>query len=212
MGYMESIKRPFSDMTKLVIGIVIMLIPIVNFIGLGYFLQCAKLTFKKDESLPEWTGWANLFVTGIVAAVINLIWAIPIMLAAWLTIGTVLNSAAGAMVTGGMMAFVSAIMASIGTLIIGLVVTLVVGVIFGLLGSAAVLRYAEKGNFAAAFEFGAIKDVAFKGGFVAAWIVSVVYMIVMSLIFAFVPLVGGAIAMFIAGVAMWTMLAEAYKQ
>jgi hypothetical protein len=211
MGYIEAIKRPFGDMTKLVIGVVISLIPIVNFIGIGYFLQCAKLTFKKDEKLPEWTDWANLFITGLVAAIICLIWAIPTMLVAWITIGSVLSSASGAMLTGGMTAFASAIMASIGTLMVGLAVTLVVGIIFGLLGCAAVLRYAEKGKFAAAFEFGAIKDVAFKGGFVAALIVGVVYMMVVSVILAFIPLIGGAIATFIAGVAMWTMLAEAYK-
>jgi hypothetical protein len=213
MGYMEAIKRPFSDLTKLVIGVIIMLIPIVNLIGLGYFLQCARQTMKKSSALPEWTGWGSLFVTGLIAAIITVIWAIPTMIVAWLTIGTVLMSIAPAIATGGMMGLVSAITASIGTLMIGMAVTLVVGIIFGLLGTAAVLRYADKNNMGAAFEFSAIMGSAFKGGFIAAWIVGIIYTVLLTLVLgAIIPFVGSAIAMFLAGVAMWTMLAEAYKQ
>ena len=38
VDYVKAIKRPFSDITKLVIGILLHFIPIVNFINFGYGL------------------------------------------------------------------------------------------------------------------------------------------------------------------------------
>ncbi|MEM5814326.1 MAG: DUF4013 domain-containing protein [Candidatus Aenigmatarchaeota archaeon] len=208
---MEAIKRPFSDITKLVIGIVVMLIPIVNILGIGYLIRCAKLTFKKDASLPEWTDWVNMFVTGIFVLIIGLIWAIPVMLVAGVTVGSVLVSAAPMIAAGNMPGFAAAIAASAGTLLIGFAIALVVGLIIGLMASVGILRYAEKGTFGAAFEFGAIKNIAFRGDYIAAFVVGLIYTVVVTLILSFIPFIGGAIASFITSVALYTMLAEAYK-
>jgi len=55
VDYGEAIKRPFSDVKKLLIGIVIQLIPIVNFMAIGYQLKCANameksLNFQNGKS------------------------------------------------------------------------------------------------------------------------------------------------------------------
>jgi hypothetical protein len=53
VDYTVSIKRPFSDFKKLLIGIVLSIIPIVNFIALGYQLNCAKTAMKKKYEHPD---------------------------------------------------------------------------------------------------------------------------------------------------------------
>jgi len=211
MGYGDAIKRPFTNITKLVIGIVIMLIPIINItIGFGYFLRCAKSAIKRNYALPNWTDWGALFVTGIVALVISLIWAIPTLIVAGITLGAMFPTVAPYITTGDMVGAAAAVTAAMGTLLIGAIVTAVVAVIFGLLGTAAVVRYAEKGNFGSAFEFSEIKAKAFKGNFIAAWIVGIIYVVILSAILSPVLFIGPAIAGFICSVAFWTMVAEAY--
>ena len=43
----DSVKYPTSDWTKIIILAVILLIPIVNFIGLGYILRIIKGYFSR---------------------------------------------------------------------------------------------------------------------------------------------------------------------
>jgi len=42
VDYGGAFKKPFQDITKLVIGIVLMIIPIVNFLAMGYFIETAS--------------------------------------------------------------------------------------------------------------------------------------------------------------------------
>lgn len=88
--YAEAIKRPFSDWKKLGIGGLMYLIPLVNIItGLfayGYGLLCAKTA--KEKKLPEWKNWGDLFVKGLLAAIIGIIYFIPAAIVGALVGGT----------------------------------------------------------------------------------------------------------------------------
>lgn len=210
MTFTEAVKRPFQDLKTLVIGIIVMLIPIVNFtIGLGYILECAKTSLKNNKKLPPWKNWGDLFVKGLVAFVITLIYAIPVIIVLALTVGTaILTGGISAMFTEGSLVAMN----SLATLGIGLVLTVIVGVIMSLLSTVAIIRYAEKGNFGSAFEMSAIFKKAFTGTYFAAWLVSMIYALVVVVLLAFIPLVGAGIGAFLAGVAVYTYLAEAYKK
>ena len=67
---MNAVIRPFTDFKKLLIGILLNIIPVINFFALGYLLECGR-TPKKD--LPEWKNFGDFFVEGFFAAVIALI-------------------------------------------------------------------------------------------------------------------------------------------
>lgn len=218
-GFFDAVKRPFQNLKNLVIGVILMMIPIVNFVVTGYFIQCAKTALRRNYRLPQWTGWGSLFVKGIAAIVITFIYLIPViivgLIAAWATMFSLFSSMAltGSFTTETLLATISA-----GG--IGLVVTGVVFIIFALLSMAAIIRYAEKEKFGAAFEVGAIASKAFTGTFFGMWILAIIYSIIVSiivfLIFSFIPYigsyVGGALASFIVGVTTWTILAEAYAR
>jgi hypothetical protein len=209
MSFGDAFKRPFQDFKSLLIGIVIMIIPIVNFIGMGYVLRCAKGPIRRDFKLPVWERWGDLFVKGIVSTVIGIIYMIPAMIVFALTVGF-------ALITGGLTGALSGT-TSLTTLLpmfatagIGLIATVVVAIIFGLLGNAAIIRYAEKETFGAAFEVGAIAKKAFTGTFFAAWLVGAIYFSILMAILSMIPYIGTAIAAFIGYVTFITLTAEAY--
>jgi len=205
MEFIDAVKRPVQDFKTLVIGIIIMLIPIVSFIGIGYFLECAKTTLKKNNKLPEFKDWVNLFVKGLIAAVIGLIYAIPVMIVLALTVGTTVLAGGLSAIQG------TALINALATLGIGMILTLIIAAAVSLVSSVAMIRYAEKGNFGSAFEFSAIYKKAFTGKYFSAWFISMLYAVFVVVVLSFIPIVGTTIGAFLAGVTVYTYLADAYK-
>ena len=93
IDYVEALKRPFSDMKNLAIGSLLGIIPIVNFIVIGFTLLSTGLTEEKvgRDTLPEWKDYVNLFMKGLVSILIGIIlFAITFLinsLASWLVGG-----------------------------------------------------------------------------------------------------------------------------
>jgi hypothetical protein len=61
----ESIKYPTTDndwIKKVVIGGILGMIPIVNFIVQGYYLKILKGSIENKSGMPEWEDWGNLFI------------------------------------------------------------------------------------------------------------------------------------------------------
>ncbi|MBU3896849.1 MAG: DUF4013 domain-containing protein [Nanoarchaeota archaeon] len=205
MNFIDAIKRPVQDIKTLIIGIIIMIIPIVSFIGIGYFLECARTTLKRNNKLPEFKDWTNLFVKGLIAAIIGIIYAIPVMIVLVLTVGTTV-------LAGGLSAMQgTALINALATLGMGMILTLIVAAVVSLLSSVAMIRYAEKGKFGAAFELSAICKKAFTGKYFAAWFVSMLYAVFIVVVLSFIPVIGTTIGAFLAGVTVYTYLADAYK-
>ena len=74
----EAFKRPFTDIKKLVIGILIGMIPLVNLIMLGYIVECAKSAMNKEYKLPQWRNWWDLFGKGSCYITIIVAYTIPV--------------------------------------------------------------------------------------------------------------------------------------
>ena len=56
-------KKPFSNITNLIIGIILSLIPIINVLTIpGYLLRVAKKTMSKDKSLPNFSNFGELLL------------------------------------------------------------------------------------------------------------------------------------------------------
>lgn len=207
MGYVDAIKRPFQDLKKLIIGIIITIIPIVNFISTGYILECIKLTLKKSNKMPEWKDWGRLFIKGLGVVVISIIYSIPVFIVLILTLGTAFLTGLFTYKVNHMVAMITAIT----TAGLGLILTIIVFIIMFLLSSVAVIRYAEKGRFGAAFELSDIAKKAFTGHYFAAWLIAIVYAFIVIAILSLIPIVW-LIAFFIVSVTMWTIMADAYRK
>ncbi len=206
VDYEKAIKRPFQDVKKLLIGSILNIIPIVNLITSGYIINSAKNTMNKKNDLPEWENWGDLFITGLVAAVISFIYFIPAGAVLLVGVGSLISGVIAGGITAANM---SSIIASGGIMVI---VGILLSIATMLIVPMAIMRYVDKGEFSAAFAIGDVLKKVLSGKYVVAWIVMIVYaMILMSLSFV-VPVAGTAIAGYIVGLTTMTVFAEVYSE
>ena len=72
----DSLQYPIKDWIKMIILGIILIIPIVNFIGLGYFLRIIKSTLAGLDELPDFERIGELFIDGIKIIIVCIIYAI----------------------------------------------------------------------------------------------------------------------------------------
>jgi hypothetical protein len=223
MDLVGAIKRPFMDWKKLLIGGLMYLIPPINIItsifGLGYILKAAVLSFSKDKTMPEWTDWGNLFLKGLLAVVITLIWSIPLFIVLGIGVGTAIAGILGnlAALQQGDFTVFTGLFAGMGILA---VVLFLVWLLTNYLVPSALLNFVKEDRFGAGFAFGTVFKRAFTGKYFVAWLVgaigTMVILFIAGLIGA-IPLLGWllsfvvmALVPFVAGIFYVTVLGEAY--
>jgi len=171
-----------GSITKLLIGGVLMLIPILGWACVGgYALRTMRAIADGERTLPEWTDWGDLFVKGLLAWVVSIAFDVP---------GLILSR-----------------LGSAGSLLAGLW-----GIIVLIVLPAALLRFATRDNFAAAFEFSAIIDFIKANS--SNYILAVILGLVASFIAGFgviLLVIGLAFTMFWA-VLVWShLLGSVYR-
>ena len=72
----DSLQFPIKNWVKMIILGIILIIPIVNFIGLGYYLRIIKSTLAGLDELPNFLGVGELFIDGIKLLIVGIIYAI----------------------------------------------------------------------------------------------------------------------------------------
>jgi len=78
----DAIKYPSQKWSKVVILGIILIIPIVNFIGAGYLFRSIKATFAGIDELPDFDEVGELFIDGLKLLVVGIVYAIPVIIAA----------------------------------------------------------------------------------------------------------------------------------
>ena len=170
---------------KIVIGGVLVFIPIVNFIVLGYVLAVFKrVADGTDVPLPEWDDFGGMFIAGLTLFVIGLIYEIPVMLFSFLHSGLHVVELLGVSGAGhgyNVMNIVRLLdyCTSCSSVVWAILVVLVV--------PAALIRYAVTGHFVSAFQFGDI--FSFISGNIANYVVALILAWV-TIFVAYLGLVG----------------------
>jgi hypothetical protein len=210
VNYGEGFKRPFQDGGKFALGTILAMIPIINFIAVGYALKCAKMTMgkKKRYALPEWDDIGSLFAKGLGAFVIGLVYALPGLLFS----GYVFTKAVLAILYEDAMTSPELI----ATLLAENVILLLVGVILllfaGFLSPLAIMNYVKYDKFGAGFNFSEILN-KISGTYLLTWILVVAFYVIVTSVMNVIPipLVGGAsLASFMITIVSYTWFAEAY--
>ncbi len=154
--------------TKVLIGGLVNLIPIVNFATVGYGVRALKNTADGEERpLPDWGEFGDLFVKGLMVVVGALIYAIPIFLLTAMAaiVAAVAGSGSNQDAVSGVLSLCTA----------GLTcVQVIYSILLGLWLPAAVVGYAMTGEFAAFFRFGEIWSFVSRnvGGYIVALVVA----------------------------------------
>ena len=195
VDYVEALKRPFSDLAKLLIYIVISIIPIVNFISSGYLLDVAQTSMRRKSKLPEFNDYTRLFIEGIKMIIIGFIYMIPaliIMVLAGVSIGFKITSLA--------------------TFGVGMILAIITALIMAYISTGAILRYAEKRNIKEAFNCRAIGKKIFNSKFFVGWIIALVIAVVIDVVLGIIPLIGALLGAAIGGIFYMSVMGEIYAE
>ena len=191
----KAIEFPMKDkdwLTKILIGGVLSIIPIVNFIAVGYELKVMKNTINKKPAMPKWENFGEFFVEGLVAFIISLVYMIvPIIVfvAAATLWGFSLTNMGRFM--GSPFALFTAFLPLIG-------IASVFAIIIGFILPMAIAMYVSSKNIGDAFKFSEIinRIKSVFGEYAIAYIFILILGIIVSAI-AVIPFIGWIIALFI---------------
>jgi hypothetical protein len=170
---------------KILIGAALGLIPIVGgFFQMGFAMDAMKRTIDHTPTpLPEWDEWGDKLVKGLIATVILLVYHLPFILITGCLGGGGIALASGS----DRDTAIIAVAACVGCL------SLVFVIAAGLLAPAAIARYANTGEFGAAFQFGEVFSMVRNN------IATYVIVLVMTLVAFLVGLLGGIVCV----IGMW---------
>lgn len=180
IGYIanDSMRYPTLDWKKIIILGIIMIIPIVNFIGWGYLLRILKATFAGIDEQPDFDEIGELFVDGLKILVVN----IAYMIIPFIVIFAGIYSSI--LAYGNLLTDPFAVIGLIGGIaLIGIILLIIFG-IFEIIALANMALY--DGELGAAFRFSEILERISMIG----WVNYIIWLIVMFII----GLVGGIIA------------------
>ncbi|MBT4174420.1 DUF4013 domain-containing protein [archaeon] len=168
------IRRPFLDVKNLVIGCVLNNFFIINFFASGYILKCVKLTLDGNYDLPEWDNWGDMFLGGFFQFLIGLIWLIPALffISIYILMVVLAMLASGGNQPELFMGF-TAVISLIGFVLLFLTLYIL---------PAAIVRFVDKDNFGAAFEFIAIIKKSLTLKYFVAWILSCIIVLIVIII------------------------------
>lgn len=185
----DSIKYPLSDWTKIIILAVIMIIPIVNFIGIGYLIRMLKATLAGLDDLPEFDEIGDMFIDGLKVLVIGIVYAIPIWIIAAIfgfIIGAIMPTATTDVSTAGMVG-----------MSVGYIIFLIVALIVGLIEVIAIVNMAyNDSEIGAAFRFSEILDLIARIGW-GKYILTYIVIALISIVIMVVAYIVGIILLFV---------------
>ena len=85
MNIERALRVPLVDggLVKVIIGAVLNLIPIVNFLSCGYLLELTGNATHDRHEMPAWENWGEKFVKGFFVFIITLIYMLIPLIIVW---------------------------------------------------------------------------------------------------------------------------------
>jgi hypothetical protein len=204
----KSFSYPFEDddwISKLFLGTIVSLIPILNFAWTGYTVDIVRNVIDGVTlPMPEWSDFGDKFVKGFFIWAAGFIYALPALIIGCLPIGLLVIPAS---IEGSNTSetFFS-IFTGVGIFFACLIVLYSLALSFYF--PAVFINFAKKGTFGSCFEIGEIVKIVSKNTskYLTAWLVSIVGAIVVGIVVALISIVLGLIIC-IGWVLMWLISA-----
>ncbi len=163
-------------------GALIMAI-ILGALYIGYQVKI----YRGETPLPDVAGFGRMFTDGIKYCIIEIIYAIPVLIIMGVTIGTAVMSILSAGLD------FEAWLPMIGTVLLGILIALIVGFIIRLFSIIGIVRFARTGSIGEAFNFHEILKTIRRigwGGYILALILVIVIIAVVEFIIGIIPYIG----------------------
>jgi len=204
----KSIGYVFEDKkwsNKLLIGMLVSIVPIVNFALFGWVIDIMRnVSHREPELLPGWDDFGEKFVKGAILFVVSLIYSLPALLITCPAF--LLPFTRGDYSREGQQALAGVIA---GTSLLLVCAISIYALLLSFLMPAIFLNFARKGTFSACFEFGEIWRIMSKnlGDYIVAWLIIIVISIgasfvvgIVAGVLMFIPCCGWIIAWVLLGV------------
>lgn len=203
----KSFSFPFEDrqwVTKLGLGAVITMVPILNFAWSGYMVELIRNVMNgAREPLPNWDDIGKKFMDGLILTLAGFVYALPMLIVICLPLSIMVVPAIMSS-NGDMQEIANAIAGASSVLFLCLLcVFIIYALALSVVYPAILIVFAREGTFASCFKFREVFDIIGKNmsPFLTAWGISIVASLVVSLvvgvaqgILSFIPCVGWAVA------------------
>lgn len=169
---------------------IVTIIPIVNFISLGYMMEI----YRSTKPAPELEDWGTLFMDGLKLFIVTLIYMIPVIviIAVFGGIGVLGMAASG---NGDSALAAGAIASLMGGIFLALIVALLISII----AAVGVIRFTRTGSISEAFNFSAILETIGRIG----WVDYIIALVILFIAVAVVQFVVMFITSVVAGLLMF---------
>ncbi|MBR9682016.1 MAG: DUF4013 domain-containing protein [Candidatus Altiarchaeota archaeon] len=194
MELSDAIKKPFSDWSKLAVGSLLGLIPIVNFTVIGYGLQNAKTPNK----LPEFS--MDSFVLGLKSVGVCMVYGLLTLLVMLPFTFGALGSLVNPLMTGTFDPVM--LMPLIGVALIAVFI----GLLSIPMNMAAMLVLGRTESMQAALDIPAILRYAYRWAFIKYTLVALLLGCLIAVVGTLIPFVGWLITGYVGAVFTWTYL------
>jgi hypothetical protein len=218
MNIGKSFSFPFEDkqwITKLGLGALITMIPILNFAWTGYMVGIMRNVMNgSPEPLPNWDDFGKKLTDGLMLTLASLVYALPIIIVFCLPLSFMIVPAILAGNTD--MQGLAEAVAGLGTVLFVclLCVFIAYSLVLSVIYPAILVLYAREGTLASCFKFREVFSIISKntGPFLTAWGVSVAASLVVSFIVSvaqfilnLIPCLGAIIALVLTiGIVVYT--------
>lgn len=191
----KSFTFPFEDkewISKLGLGAIISLVPILNFAWSGYLVGIIRNVMNHDtEPLPTWDHLEKNFSEGLILFGAGLVYAFPILIAVCLPLGV---TASSSLFSGNRdMQDIARTLTEVGGVLFFcfLALLLLYGLVLSILYPAILVMFSREGTFASCFKLREVLALISKnaGPFFTAWILSVAASLGAGLLVGFVNMV-----------------------
>lgn len=158
----------------------------------GYLVRLMRERLAGGTEPPAFGDWGDLFVDGIQAWVIGLVYLlIPILIVVATIGGTVLS-----VMLGGESVGIGTILGMLG----GLFVAGILALVFWYAAAAGIVNFARTGSLTAAFSMADIKPVLLHRRYAVAWLLALVIIVTAGIIAAMlsaIPVIGAIVGAFL---------------
>jgi hypothetical protein len=189
MDYGKSFSYPLEDNdwpTKLGIGVLVSVVPILNFAATGYMVQVTRNVINQQpDLLPDWDNFGQKFIDGLIIVVVSFIYSLPFFLLWLVASGFLLIPALG----GENEELVSALAGLSMTALCGMgCLSIFYILIMSFILPAITIFYARERTFSACLRVGEILGFVTSnfGNYLGAVLVLFVGAIVLAIIFGIV--------------------------
>jgi hypothetical protein len=214
----RSFKYMFEDegwISKVLIGGILGIIPIVNFVVYGYFLDVIRNVAGGQElPLPSWDDFGGKFMKGLMVFLASLIYALPIIVLSILLAIVTAVLGAGASSSSRDASGAAGGLIGVCLLVYYCVIFLYSLIVYGFLFVPALMRYADNGQFGVFFQFGQNWGIVSPnlGGYIVMILVAIVAAIAAEIVGTIACGIGLLFTMFWAYLVSGHLMGQYWKE